>query len=93
MGTIVGAAITALASGGAAFLGLRTVNRSTRVTDEWAKETAEWDRIQNMVKLACSDNKKEAVVGMQLLLKSKGTRTPSPSSSPTACPRPRTTEK
>ena len=82
VGQIVAAGITALASGGAAFLGSRSANRNTDVEDKRAKEiaaaeaeraerAAEWDRIHRMVTMACSTNQTESYVGMDLLEKSR----------------------
>lgn len=71
VGQIVAAGVTAVASGGAAFLGVRTANRTTKVEDERAKDTADWERIQRLVTMACSTNDKEAYVGLYHLQKSK----------------------
>jgi hypothetical protein len=68
--TIAGVA-TFLASGGAAYLGARAANRNTKVVDERAKRTAEWERIDRLVTMACSENETEAYVGLYLLQQSK----------------------
>jgi hypothetical protein len=83
-GQIIAAGLTALASGGAAFVGVRTANRNTDVEDRRARETAlaeekrakeaaEWDRLQRMVTMACSANPVEAYVGVSHLQQSKDT--------------------
>jgi hypothetical protein len=70
-GEIVVAVAAFLGSGGAAYLGMRAANRNTRVVDERAKETAEWERVRWMVTMALSENPNEAYVGVYLLEKSK----------------------
>lgn len=73
-GQIVAALITGLATtvaaGWAAFEA-RGANRNTKVANERAKETAEWERIRWMVTMALSRNDDEAYVGVYLLEKSK----------------------
>jgi hypothetical protein len=71
VGQIVAGGLTAVASAGAAFLGAWSANRSTKVEDARAKETAEWERIERMITRACSTNTTEAYVGMYQLEKSK----------------------
>lgn len=70
-GQIVAAVVTFLGTGGAAYLGARTANRSTTAEDARAKETAEWERIRWMVTMALSRNNDEAYVGVYLLETSK----------------------
>jgi hypothetical protein len=71
VGQILAAGLTALASGAAAFLGVKTANRNTNVVDERAKQTADWDRLQRLVTMACSTNPTEAYVGVYHLELSK----------------------
>jgi hypothetical protein len=70
-GQIVAAVVTFLGTGGAAYLGARVAGRNTKVVDARAKETAEWQRIDRLVTMACSENPKEAYVGLYLLQQSK----------------------
>jgi hypothetical protein len=62
VGQIVAAAVTFIWTGGAAFLGARVANRSTKVVDERAKKTAEWERIDRLAAMACSKNDTETYV-------------------------------
>ena len=71
VGQLVAAGVTALASGGAAFLGVRAANRTTDVEDKRAEDTAEWERIQRLLSMACSQENKEAYVGLSILTESK----------------------
>jgi hypothetical protein len=66
---ITGAATT-VAAGWAAFEA-RAANRNTKVVNERAKETAEWERIERMITRACSTNPTEAYVGIYQLEQSK----------------------
>lgn len=70
-GQIIAALVTAVASGGAAFLGVIAANRNTKVVDVRAKHTAEWDHMHRLVAMACSTNQTESYVGMDLHEKSK----------------------
>jgi hypothetical protein len=71
VGQIIVGVATFLGSGGAAYLGARAANRNTKVVDERAKETAEWERIRWMVTMALSRNDDEAYLGVYLLEQSK----------------------
>jgi hypothetical protein len=73
-----GQIVAALITGGAttvaaawAALEARAANRNTKVANERAKETAEWERIERMITRACSKDPTEAYVGMYQLEKSK----------------------
>jgi hypothetical protein len=70
-GQIIAALVTAVASGGAAFLGVRAANRNVSVVDERAKATAEWERIHQLVDMAISNDPIKSYVGMELLINSK----------------------
>jgi hypothetical protein len=70
-GQIVAAVVTFVGTGGAAFLGARVAGRNTKVVDARAKETAEWQRIDRMVTMACSENPTQAYVGLYHLQQSK----------------------
>jgi hypothetical protein len=70
-GQIIAAVVTFLGTGGAAFLGARVAGRNTKVVDARAKETAEWQRIDRMVGMACSTNATEQYVGLYHLQQSK----------------------
>ena len=71
MGQIIAAGVGAVASGLAAFAGVRAANRTTDVEDRRAEDTAEWERIRQLISMACSENEKESYVGMYILVRSK----------------------
>jgi hypothetical protein len=71
VGQIIVGVATFLGSGGAAYLGARAANRNTKVVDERAKETAEWERLRWVASLASSTNPTEAYLGVYLLEQSK----------------------
>lgn len=71
LGQIIGGGLTALASGAAAFLAVRTANRTTEIEDKRAEETGEWERIERLITRACSENPAEAYVGLHMLRESK----------------------
>jgi hypothetical protein len=75
VGQIVAAGITALATAvaaaGAAFAGARAANRNTKVVDARAQKTAEWERIDRYVDMACSTDQTKAYVGLYHLQQSK----------------------
>lgn len=70
-GQIIAAAVTFVGAAAAAFLGARSANRNTKVVDERAKKTAEWERIDRYVTMACSTNPVESYVGVYHLQQSK----------------------
>jgi hypothetical protein len=70
-GQIIAALVTAVASGSAAFLGVRAANRSTNVVDNRAKESAEWVRIYQLVDMASSSDPIKSGVGLHHLEQSK----------------------
>ena len=74
-GQIVAAVVTGIETAGAAALaafgGTQAANRNTKVVDERAKKTAEWQRIDRLVSMACSENPKEAYVGLYHLQQSR----------------------
>jgi hypothetical protein len=73
-GQIVAALITGLATTVAAAwaaLEARAANRNTKIVNERAQKTAEWERIDRLVTMACSTNDTEAYVGLYLLQQSK----------------------
>jgi hypothetical protein len=67
----VAAIITFLGTGTAAFLRARVAVRNSNVTDARAKANSEWERLQWLATMACSENATEACVGVYLLQKSK----------------------
>jgi hypothetical protein len=71
-GQIIAAGLTALASGGAAFLGVRTANRNTKVVDERAQKTTDMEVARQMFAMALSDNAKESVAAAYVLQEMKG---------------------
>jgi hypothetical protein len=73
-GQIVAALITGLATTVAAAwaaLEARAANRNTKVVDERAQKTAEWERIDRLVTMACSTNPTESYVGLYHLEQAK----------------------
>jgi hypothetical protein len=73
-GQIVAALITGLATTVAAAwaaLEARAANRNTKVVNERAQKTAEWERIDRYVTMTCSENEIEAYVGLFHLIESK----------------------
>jgi hypothetical protein len=71
VGQIIAGVATFLVTGGAAYLGARSANRSTKVEDARAREAAEWERISQSVDLAVSSDPIKSYVGIQLLVNSK----------------------
>jgi hypothetical protein len=71
-GQIIAAGLTALVSGGAAFLGVRTANRNIKVVDERAQKTTDMEVARQMFAMALSDNAKESVAAAYVLQEMKG---------------------
>jgi hypothetical protein len=71
---IVAALITGLATTVAAAwaaLEARSANRNAKVAYEHAQKTAEWERIDRLVTMACSEKPEVAYVGLSHLIESK----------------------